>query len=119
MPLGRKPFCRKKNRIRQQKSKIQLAGGKIKKEKNKLEITENYSIGKKIRKRSGTIVESCQLFCWKKKENKKESEVTEDSISGLQVKNKSRNRSHCGLGLEDCRLKTNQETKKKLEITVD
>ena len=64
-------------------------------------------------------MESCQLFCWKKKENKKESEVTEDSISGLQVKNKSRNRSHCGLGLEDCRLKTNQETKKKLEITVD
>ena len=54
-----------------------------------------------------------------KKENKKESEVTEDSISGLQVKNKSRNRSHCGLGLEDCRMKTNQETKKKLEITID
>ena len=51
MPLERKPFCRKKNRIRQQKSKIQLAGGKIKKEKNKLEITENYSIGKENQKK--------------------------------------------------------------------
>ena len=84
-----------------------------------MEITENYSIGKKIRKRSGTIVESCQLFSWKKRKTKKNQKVTEDSISGLQIKNKSRNRSHCGLGLEDCRMKTNQETKKKLEITID
>ena len=96
MPLGRKPFCRKKNRIRQQKSKIQLAGGKIKKEKNKLEITENYSIGKKIRKRSGTMVESCQLFSWKKRKTKK-------------------NQKSPRIRLADYKLKTNQET----EVTVD